>query len=51
MAKRKNPLQYLKVKIINIVLYPEIEQKKEKYILCAADRHMAGGKYQQRDGV
>lgn len=32
MAKRKSPLQYLKVKIINIVLYPETEQKKEKYI-------------------
>lgn len=32
MAKRSNPIKALKVKIINIVLYPEEAQKTENYI-------------------
>lgn len=32
MAKREAPIKHLKVRIINIVLYPEDKQRKENYI-------------------
>lgn len=32
MAKRKHPVQFMKVRIINIVLYPEDRQRKDNYI-------------------
>lgn len=32
MAKRDNPMKSLKVKVINLVLYPEEAQKTENYI-------------------